>query len=72
MMIAAKKSSPLVIGLGKENDYYVASDATPFVEYTNEVVNAINVNVEYDNTPNFSQAFNVTIESNKIMIPLLV
>ncbi|MDG1477814.1 MAG: glutamine--fructose-6-phosphate transaminase (isomerizing) [Vicingaceae bacterium] len=37
-MIAAKKSSPLVIGVGKEDDYYVASDATPFVEYTNEVV----------------------------------
>ncbi|MGB0881532.1 MAG: glutamine--fructose-6-phosphate transaminase (isomerizing) [Vicingaceae bacterium] len=37
-MIAAKKSSPLVIGVGKEEDYYVASDATPFVEYTNEVV----------------------------------
>ncbi len=37
-MIAAKKSSPLVIGVGKEDDYYVASDATPFIEYTNEVV----------------------------------
>lgn len=38
ILIAAKKSSPLVIGVGKENDYYVASDATPIVEYTNNVV----------------------------------
>jgi glucosamine--fructose-6-phosphate aminotransferase (isomerizing) len=37
-LIAAKKSSPLVIGIGKESDYYIASDATPIVEYTNEVV----------------------------------
>ena len=37
-LIAAKKSSPLVIGVGKENDYYVASDATPIVEYTKDVV----------------------------------
>lgn len=37
-LIAAKKSSPLVIGVGKENDYYVASDATPIVEYTKNVV----------------------------------
>ena len=37
-MIAARKSSPLVIGIGKEGDYYVASDATPIVEYTKDVV----------------------------------
>jgi len=37
-LIAAKKSSPLVIGIGKEGDYYVASDATPIIEYTNNVV----------------------------------
>ncbi|MFA8450219.1 MAG: glutamine--fructose-6-phosphate transaminase (isomerizing) [Bacteroidales bacterium] len=36
-MIAARKGSPLVIGLG-EDDYYVASDATPIVEYTKNVV----------------------------------
>ena len=38
LMIAAKKSSPLVIGVGKEGDYFVASDATPIVEYTKNVV----------------------------------
>lgn len=37
-LIAAKKSSPLVIGVGKEKDYYIASDATPIVEYTKDVV----------------------------------
>ncbi|VXD19651.1 glutamine--fructose-6-phosphate transaminase (isomerizing) [Marinoscillum sp. 108] len=36
-LIAARKGSPLVIGLGK-GEYYVASDATPIIEFTNEVV----------------------------------
>jgi len=37
VLIAAKKSSPLVIGIG-ENEFFVASDATPIVEYTKNVV----------------------------------
>ncbi|MDE6342048.1 MAG: glutamine--fructose-6-phosphate transaminase (isomerizing), partial [Muribaculaceae bacterium] len=36
-IIAARKSSPLVIGIG-EGAYFLASDATPIVEYTKEVV----------------------------------
>lgn len=36
-IIAARKSSPLVIGIGK-NEFFLASDATPIVEYTDEVV----------------------------------
>jgi glutamine---fructose-6-phosphate transaminase (isomerizing) len=36
-IIAARKSSPLVIGIG-EDEYYLASDATPIVEYTKNVV----------------------------------
>lgn len=36
-LIAAKKSSPLVVGLG-EDEYFLASDATPIVEYTKNVV----------------------------------
>ena len=36
-LICAKKSSPLVIGLG-EDEYYIASDATPIIEYTKNVV----------------------------------
>ena len=37
-LIAAKKGSPLVIGVGEENEFYIASDATPIVEYTKNVV----------------------------------
>ncbi|MGF1636356.1 MAG: glutamine--fructose-6-phosphate transaminase (isomerizing) [Cyclobacteriaceae bacterium] len=36
-LIAARKGSPLVIGLGKD-EYFLASDATPIVEYTQDVV----------------------------------
>jgi glucosamine--fructose-6-phosphate aminotransferase (isomerizing) len=36
-LIAAKKGSPLVIGIGKD-EFYLASDATPIVEYTKNVV----------------------------------
>ena len=36
-IVVAKKGSPLVVGLGK-NEYYIASDATPFLEYTKQVV----------------------------------
>lgn len=36
-IIAARQSSPLVIGVG-EDEYFLASDATPIIEYTNKVV----------------------------------
>ena len=36
-LILARKSSPLVIGIG-EGEYFVASDATPIIEYTKNVV----------------------------------
>ncbi len=36
-IIAARKSSPLVVGIG-ENETFLASDATPFVEYTKDCV----------------------------------
>src|SRR5690606_5962784 len=36
-LIAARKGSPLVIGIGK-GEFFLASDATPIIEYTNEVV----------------------------------
>ena len=36
-IIAAKKGSPLVIGIGTD-EFFVASDATPIVEYTKNVV----------------------------------
>ena len=37
LIIAARRSSPLVIGLGN-NEYFIASDATPIVEYTDRVI----------------------------------
>jgi len=36
-IIAARKGSPLVIGIGK-NEHFLASDASPIIEYTKEVV----------------------------------
>ena len=36
-LIAARKGSPLVIGVG-EDEYFFASDATPIIEYTKDVV----------------------------------
>ncbi|MEO5569336.1 MAG: glutamine--fructose-6-phosphate transaminase (isomerizing) [Bacteroidia bacterium] len=35
-MIAARKGSPIVLGIGKD-EFFVASDATPIVEYTKNV-----------------------------------
>ncbi len=37
LLVAARKSSPLVIGIG-ENEHFLASDATPIVEHTKNVV----------------------------------
>ncbi|MDH6355593.1 glucosamine--fructose-6-phosphate aminotransferase (isomerizing) [Dysgonomonas sp. PH5-45] len=36
-IIAARKSSPLVVGIG-ENEFFLASDASPIVEYTKKVI----------------------------------
>ncbi len=36
-LIAARKSSPLVIGVG-DNEFFFASDATPIIEYTKDVI----------------------------------
>ncbi len=37
VLIAARKGSPLVIGIGR-NEHFLASDASPIIEYTKEVV----------------------------------
>lgn len=38
-MIAARLGSPIVIGVGKDKkEFFIASDATPIVEYTKDVV----------------------------------
>lgn len=38
MLVAARKSSPLVIGIGEHGEHFLASDATPIVEHTRNVV----------------------------------
>jgi glucosamine--fructose-6-phosphate aminotransferase (isomerizing) len=45
-LIAARKGSPLVIGVG-DNDYYVASDGAPLVEYTKNVIYLNNEDIAY-------------------------
>jgi glucosamine--fructose-6-phosphate aminotransferase (isomerizing) len=37
VLIAARKGSPLVVGIG-EGEHFIASDATPLIEYTKQVV----------------------------------
>lgn len=37
MIIAARKSSPLVVGIG-EGETFIGSDASPIIDYTNKVV----------------------------------
>ncbi len=37
VIVAARKGSPLVVGIG-EDEFFLASDATPIIEYTNQVV----------------------------------
>ncbi|MDX2190548.1 MAG: glutamine--fructose-6-phosphate transaminase (isomerizing) [Bacteroidota bacterium] len=60
-LIAARKGSPLVIGVGK-NEYFLASDATPIIEYTDEVVylNDLEIAIIRDNKLSIK-----TIENNE-------
>jgi glucosamine--fructose-6-phosphate aminotransferase (isomerizing) len=37
MKLAARLGSPLAIGIG-EGEYFIASDASPFIEYTSNAV----------------------------------
>jgi glucosamine--fructose-6-phosphate aminotransferase (isomerizing) len=37
VLVAARKGSPLLIGVG-ENEWFVASDASPLLQYTRSVV----------------------------------
>jgi glucosamine--fructose-6-phosphate aminotransferase (isomerizing) len=37
MLIGARKGSPMVVGIGKDGEYFMASDASPIIEYTKNV-----------------------------------
>ncbi|GAB5552575.1 MAG: glutamine--fructose-6-phosphate transaminase (isomerizing) [Saprospiraceae bacterium] len=37
MLVGARKASPLVVGIGEE-EFFLASDATPIIEHTNKVI----------------------------------
>ena len=60
-LIAARKGSPLVIGIGKD-EFFLASDATPIIEYTNEVVylNDFEIAVIKDNSLSIKNIEDIT------------
>jgi glucosamine--fructose-6-phosphate aminotransferase (isomerizing) len=51
LLIAARKGSPMVIGVGK-GEYFIASDATPIVEYTKNVIYLNDNEIAYINRDN--------------------
>jgi glucosamine--fructose-6-phosphate aminotransferase (isomerizing) len=66
-LVAARKSSPLVIGIGK-NEFLVASDATPIVEHTKNVVY---LNDEEVATLNLSGEMVIKTLRNEVMAPTI-
>jgi len=61
-LIAARKGSPLVIGIGK-NEYFIASDATPIVNYTDSVIYLNNNDVAILNKDSLTLK---TVENNPV------
>ena len=64
-IVVAKKGSPLVIGIG-EGEYYIASDATPFIEYTKQAVYLEEEELAVLSLKNGLQLKNIT---NEVKIP---
>ena len=64
-IIVAKKGSPLVVGIG-EGEYYIASDATPFIEYTKQAVYLEEEELAVLSLKNGLQLKNIT---NEVKIP---
>lgn len=62
LLIAARKGSPLVVGIGKD-EFFMASDATPIIEYTNEVVylNDQEIAIVKDGTLNVKNTANLPL-----------
>ena len=67
-IIAARKSSPMVIGIG-DGEYFIASDATPIVEYTSSVVYLGNEEIAVINRSDGLKIFTI---DNKQMSPKVI
>ncbi|MCB0661851.1 MAG: glutamine--fructose-6-phosphate transaminase (isomerizing) [Saprospiraceae bacterium] len=65
-LVGARKQSPLVIGIG-EDEFFMASDATPIVEHTKQVVYLNDGEIAVVNRNGEMEI--KTIESNKIQRP---
>ncbi len=65
MIIAARKGSPLVVGIG-QGEYFFASDATPIIEHTNRVVylNDDDVAIVHPDQITFKTVMNVSVTPN--------
>jgi glutamine---fructose-6-phosphate transaminase (isomerizing) len=66
-LIAARKGSPLVIGIG-EKEFFIASDATPIIEYTKNVVY---LNDEEIATVTRDGELSIKTNGNKIKTPYI-
>ncbi len=64
-VIVAKKGSPLVFGLG-EKEYFIASDPSPFIEFTNK---AIYLGDEEVAKISLEKGINITSISNQVKRP---
>lgn len=66
-LIAARKGSPMVLGIG-EGEFFIASDATPIIEYTNKVV-YIN---DHEIVVIKGQEYHISTIDNEITAPYIV
>ena len=69
-IVVARKSSPLVIGVG-DGEYFIASDATPIVEYTNRVVYLNDGEIAVINRGESLHVFNMDNKESKVNIQKL-
>jgi glutamine---fructose-6-phosphate transaminase (isomerizing) len=76
-LIAARKSSPMVLGIGKDA-LYIASDVTPIVKYTNKIIYlndeevvVANKNAEYSISTLNNQAITPIIQEIEVKIEAL-
>ncbi|HMP30884.1 MAG TPA: glutamine--fructose-6-phosphate transaminase (isomerizing), partial [Saprospiraceae bacterium] len=66
-IIAARKSSPMVLGIGK-NALYIASDVTPIVKYTNKIVY---LNDEEIVVARKNGAYQISNLNNEVVTPIV-